>query len=183
MSTQEIPECKPPNRLSIPRWMALILALFAWLVAIPLVHGGIPWVISTCMARYGWSEGQPGNWNRFGLFLIAIAGALLFWILLIGITQTPKRVELRLTPSFLMTRGPYTFTRNPMYVAELVLWLGWAVFFGSIGILIGFVVFCLVVNRIILPREERTLETAFGHLYLQYKNTVPRWFVIAQRLR
>ena len=41
------------------------------------------------------------------------------------------------------------------------------------------VLFCVlllsVMNLVILPREERGLEAAFGQAYLQYKNRVPRW--------
>ena len=78
-------------------------------------------------------------------------------------------------PLLLIMRGPYRFTRNPMYVAELGLWLGWALFFGSPGVFIGFVVLLSVVSLVILPREERGLEAAFGQAYLQYKDRVPRW--------
>jgi protein-S-isoprenylcysteine O-methyltransferase Ste14 len=175
MSPPRIPESRPPNRVTIPRWMAVILALLTWLIAIPVAHGVVPWAISTLMPRYGWAEGSPGIWNRLGLIPVAVAAALLIWILVVGIAQTPERVKLGLTPSFLMMRGPYRFTRNPMYIAELGLWLGWALFFGSPGVLIVCLVFWLVANLIILPREERGLEAALGQAYLQYKNRVPRW--------
>jgi protein-S-isoprenylcysteine O-methyltransferase Ste14 len=179
MSPSGIPESRPPNRVTIPRWVAVILALLAWLIAIPLAHGVVPWAISTLMPRYGWVEGSPGIWNRLGLIPVAVAAVLLIWILVLGVVlgvdQTPERVNLGLTPSFLMMRGPYKFTRNPMYVAELGLWLGWALFFGSPSVLIGCLVFWLIVNLIILPREERGLEAAFGQAYLQYRNIVPRW--------
>src|ERR1019366_9340397 len=46
MSPSGIPESRPPNRVTIPRWMAVILALLAWLIAIPLAHGVVPWAIS-----------------------------------------------------------------------------------------------------------------------------------------
>jgi len=62
-----------------------------------------------------------------------------------------------------------------MYVAELGLWLGWALFFGSPGVLAGCAVLVAVVNFVILPREERGLKSAFGPVYLQYKKEVPRW--------
>jgi protein-S-isoprenylcysteine O-methyltransferase Ste14 len=155
--------------------MAVILALLIWLIAIPLVHGVLPWAISTLMPRYGWTEGVPGIWNRPGLILVAFAAALLIWVLVVGIAQTPARLKLGLTPSSLMMRGPYRYTRNPMYVAELGLWVGWAIFFGSTGLLTGSVALWSAVELIILPREERSLEAAFGATYLQYKNSVPRW--------
>lgn len=40
---------------------------------------------------------------------------------------------------------------------------------------IGFAVLRVVVNFVILPREERVLEARFGEVYRQYKRTVPRW--------
>jgi len=78
-------------------------------------------------------------------------------------------------PSVLITDGPYRFSRNPMYVAELALRLGWVLFFGSPSVFIGFVVLLSVVSLVILPREERGLEAACGQAYLQYKDRLPRW--------
>ena len=175
MSPSKIPESRPRNRFTIPRWLAVILAIFISLTMIPLAHGVVPWAISTLLPRYGWVQGSPGIWNRIGLIPVTIAAALLIWILVLSIAQTPDTVRLGLTPSFLIMRGPYRFTRNPMYVAELGLWLGWALFFGSPGVFIGFVVLLSVVSLVILPREKRGLEAAFGQAYLQYKDRVPRW--------
>jgi protein-S-isoprenylcysteine O-methyltransferase Ste14 len=62
-----------------------------------------------------------------------------------------------------------------MYVAELALWLGWVLFFGSLSVFLGCIALLLVVNLVLVPREERTLETAFGQAYLIYKKRVPRW--------
>jgi protein-S-isoprenylcysteine O-methyltransferase Ste14 len=108
--------------------------------------------------------------------VVALAAAFLIWIFASAIPQAPSKVMLGLNPSFLMVRGPYRLTRNPMYVAELGLWLGWAIFFGGLFVLIGFVVLWCVVTLIILPREERSLEAAFGQTYLLYKSRVPCWF-------
>ncbi len=162
--------------ITVRRSMAVSVALFVCLIVIPLAHGVLPWALSTRMPRYGWAEGSPGIWNRLGLIVVALAAAVLIWILALSITQTPERVKLGLTPPYLMMRGPYRFTRNPMYVAELGLWLAWAIFFGSLPVLIGFLVLWCIVTIIILPREERSLEAAFGQTYLQYKSSVPRWF-------
>jgi protein-S-isoprenylcysteine O-methyltransferase Ste14 len=73
-------------------------------------------------------------------------------------------------------RGPYGFTRNPMYGAELGLWLGWALWYGSVAVFSGFVVFWAVVNFVVVPREERSLEARFGGTYREYKAKKPRWF-------
>jgi protein-S-isoprenylcysteine O-methyltransferase Ste14 len=87
--------------------------------------------------------------------------------------EIPERMP-RLFSPFLVTFGPYAYTRNPAYVAELALWLGWATLFGSLVILLGFVVLTVVII-LALPREERGLERQFGETYRQYQARVLRW--------
>jgi protein-S-isoprenylcysteine O-methyltransferase Ste14 len=160
----------------IPRWVFVLLGLFVWLVGVPLAHGVLPWALSWLAPRYGWTAGYPGTWNWLGLILIAAGTAVLIWDFASGLARArelPERMQL-LTPPFLMTTGPYAYTRNPMYVAELALWLGWATVFGSLVVLLGFVVLTVVII-LVLPWEERGLERQFGETYRQYQARVPRW--------
>ncbi len=159
----------------MPRWMALSVALFFWVVGVPLVHGVLPWAISLLTPRYGWVEGRPGIWNLLGLIPVVFGTACLIWIMVLHFAQTPERVEIERTPQYLLKRGPYAFTRNPMYLAELALWLGWALLYGSVAAFIAFLVMWPMMNFIAVPREERALEVRFGETYRQYRNRVPRW--------
>jgi protein-S-isoprenylcysteine O-methyltransferase Ste14 len=146
--------------ITVPRWTTPILGLFAWLVAIPLAHCGIPWALSMLAPRYGWAEGRPGTFNLVGLIPLAAGAMCLFWVLVVGLAQIhklPERVELNWSPTLLMMNGPYAFSRNPMYVAEAMLWFGCAIFFGSIPVLIGLVIFCIAVN-VIVRHEEPALD-------------------------
>jgi protein-S-isoprenylcysteine O-methyltransferase Ste14 len=95
--------------------------------------------------------------------------------------QAPERVQLEPTPSYLLRRGPYAFSRHPMYLSELVLLFGWTLFYGSIAVLIAFVVGCVFFNLVKIPQEERALKARFGEAYREYKNRVPRWFGKIQR--
>jgi hypothetical protein len=155
---------------------------------VPLAHGVLPWALSWLAPRYGWTAGYPGTWNWLGLIPIAAGTAVLIWDLASGpappyssgtsphgwrARELPERMQ-RLAPPFLMTTGPYAYTRNPMYVAELALWLGWAIFFGSLVILLGFVVLTVVII-LVVPWEERGLETRFGQTYRQFQARVSRW--------
>ena len=67
-----------------------------------------------------------------------------------------------------------------MYVAELALWLGWAILCGSLVVLLGLVVLTVVIN-LILPWEERGLERQFGETYRAYRRRVPRWIGAIRR--
>jgi protein-S-isoprenylcysteine O-methyltransferase Ste14 len=183
VSMPTVPDRQQSNGLSLPRWIAPILGLFVWLVAIPLGHGVLPWAISLLTPRYGWVTGHPGGWNLLGLVPVVVGIALLIWIMVLGLAHTselPERVGLDWTPKFLLRRGPCSFSRNPMYVAELGLWLGWAIFFGSAAVLGGFIVLCVVVNFVV-RREERDLAAQFPEVCLEYKRTVPRWLGKTQR--
>ncbi len=174
MSKSEVPDGTRSARVSLPRWLALVLAVMLWTVVLPLVHGVLPWAISLLTTRHGWAEDRPGIWNWLALIVVGVAGACLIWILALHFVQTPERVELEMTPKYLLRRGPYAVTRNPMYLAGLTLWLGWTLFYGSVGILIGWVVLGVCVN-LLVRREECALEARFGEVYREYKRTVPRW--------
>jgi protein-S-isoprenylcysteine O-methyltransferase Ste14 len=83
-------------------------------------------------------------------------------------------VEWERTPKYLLRRGPYTFTRNPKYLSELMLWLGWGLY-GSLAVLIGCLLLGVLMDFRAVPREERALEARFGEAYRSYKRQVPRW--------
>jgi protein-S-isoprenylcysteine O-methyltransferase Ste14 len=160
---------------SVPRGIAVLLGLVVWLVAIPIGHGVVPWATSILTVRHGWVDGLPGWWNRFGSVPIVGCVALLVWTAVVGFAATPARVPLRLTPNHLVTRGPYRFTRNPMYLGELGLWFGWAIVYGSVAVSIGFALLCVIVHVVILPREERALRVRVGDMYREYEARTPRW--------
>jgi hypothetical protein len=75
MSTPEDAATKPVRKAGIPRWAVFALAPLVWLVAIPVVHGVVPWAISLLGPWYGWADGSPAVWNLIGLVPVA-AGAV-----------------------------------------------------------------------------------------------------------
>ena len=75
----------------------------------------------------------------------------------------------------LVTDGFYRFTRNPMYLGMILLLLGVALLFGSIGALLPVPLFILVIHNNFILDEEHFLEAAFGQQYLDYKSKVRRW--------
>ena len=82
------------------------------------------------------------------------------------------------TPAYLMTDSPYRFSRNPIYMAEGMIWIGWMIFFGSPVILVAFTTLAVVVGPLVLRREENGLAVRFGDEWVRYSKTTPRWFSI-----
>jgi len=169
MNTPEVPNQEQSQRAHIPYWMAFVAA--------PIVWGGAPWAISLLTPRYGWVAGRPGLWNLLGLIPVVVGTVGLFWMMSLHFAQAPqKRVELELAQRYLLRHGPYAFSRHPMYLSELTLLCGWAIFYGSVAVSIAFAVACVVFNCVNVPLEERALEARFGEAYREYKRSVPRWF-------
>lgn len=78
------------------------------------------------------------------------------------------------SPSLLL-RGPYRFSRNPMYLGVGLLQAGiglalddlWITFFAPVSL--------IVVHYIAVLPEEAYLAERFGEAYTKYRETVRRW--------
>ncbi len=168
MSTSNIPDSGQPKRVKfLSPWLAYALALIVW--------GVLPWALSLLTPRYGWAAGGPGFWNLLGLIPVLIGTIGLIGGLAVHSAQSSEGIEWELDRSYLLKRGLYAFSRNPMYLSELILLLGWVIFYGSVALLIAWVIWYLFFNYYQMPVEERTLEAHFGEAYREYKKKVPRW--------
>ncbi len=75
----------------------------------------------------------------------------------------------------IMERGPFRFTRNPMYLQMVLVTVGAAVFAMNWWILLLAPVGAWVLQRLAILPEEQYLERKFGETYLSYKRRVRRW--------
>jgi protein-S-isoprenylcysteine O-methyltransferase Ste14 len=123
-----------------------------------------------------------GHHHRFahphqllGLLLVAGGTALLSYAAALFSGHTTTRHPYG-QPAAFITEAPYTFTRNPMYLGLAAILLGFAIFFGSPTMLVAPILFYLVIDRMLIPQEEATMEQLFGEQYLDYKRRVQRWF-------
>lgn len=80
-------------------------------------------------------------------------------------------------PERLVIVGLYRVTRNPMYVAVLLILCGWALGFASRGLWIYAVVVAIAFHLRVVLQEEPWLTRRHGEAYVAYKATVPRWLV------
>jgi protein-S-isoprenylcysteine O-methyltransferase Ste14 len=117
----------------------------------------LPWLISLV----GRTSSAAGT---LGLAPLVLGAALLAWVALSSLGELgalPAEIELDWKPKLFLSRGPYAHTRNPMYVGELALWLGWALWFGS-PLVAGAAVLLFAAMRRLVRREEADLVERFG---------------------
>jgi len=160
------------RRYTIPRWAAVVVfpvQILLWYIAAPAAFADLT-------ATFGWKNRRPGGWNLLALALLAPGFLCLAWCVYLHFSRTAGEVEVPETaPPYLLTEGPYRWSRNPMYVSGVVIWLGWATFYGSAAVLGVALVFWSGLAFLAIPFEERQLEARWGESYRRYKRAVPRW--------
>ncbi|MEW5938021.1 MAG: isoprenylcysteine carboxylmethyltransferase family protein [Chloroflexota bacterium] len=85
---------------------------------------------------------------------------------------TPAPID---PPKELVASGPYRFVRNPMYVAGIVILLGYVLWRPSLSILVMPSIFFVAAHLFVTLYEEPTLRGKFGASYEEYLRSVPRW--------
>ena len=87
-----------------------------------------------------------------------------------GTSPLHERPTTRIVP-----HGLYQYSRNPIYVALTLGCVGLAFLFDRAWIIAGTVPAVLVIDRVVIAREEAFLASKFGEEYLEYKSNVRRW--------
>lgn len=73
----------------------------------------------------------------------------------------------------LNTSGMYSIVRHPLYVGNLLMWMGPAMMTGHFWFIIAFVLFYWVYYERIMYAEEQYLRSKFGEQYLKWSENVP----------
>ncbi|MHA2713533.1 methyltransferase family protein [Vibrio owensii] len=87
-------------------------------------------------------------------------------------TVNPVKPE---TASMVVDTGVFAYTRNPMYVALLLVIIAIGLWWQHLSVILCGALFVAYMNRYQIKPEERALERLFGEDYLDYKNQVRRW--------
>lgn len=165
-SEQVQPVAKPP--LTAPWWVRMtspvhfaLAFLLAWLAqqvfALPLLPDNLraaSHVVGTVLANAGW--------------LLA-----LWCILLFRLRRTTVMPGGQ--PSGIVVRGPYRFSRNPMYLGLLAGYIGLALILDVPWALLTMLPALWLLARAILPFEEARMQAQFGDAYRDYQRRVRRW--------
>jgi len=139
--------------IPVPLALLLITVRWHWLRSGWLLATGLAMVISGLGIR-GWAVRHIGTISR---------------------TRSA-----RLGP--MMSRGPFALVRNPLYVGNFLMWIGFALSSGLLWMVpVAWAIFALQYNAII-RFEEAALTRHFGDAYVDYLRSVPRWALHPGRL-
>jgi len=108
------------------------------------------------------------------LVLAFILGVAALWqFYKAGTTIDPRKPD---RTQVLETKGVYSFSRNPMYLALLLVLLAWGLWLGNAFNTILAAGFVSVMNKLQILPEETALQKKFGKTYGPYCIRVRRWF-------
>lgn len=145
----------PPPLVFLPGFAAGLLVRRA--VPVPLV----PESLAPARVVLAWS-----------VFIVS-AGIVAWALATFWLARTP--VYPHHDASALVRRGPYRWSRNPMYVALTGMYVGGALWVDSPWplVFLPLVLWCLWLT--VIRREERHLKAVFPEKYAEYRRSVRRW--------
>ena len=129
----------------------------------------IPFLLVPLLAR---GVMEPLNWI-VGFVLIVLGEAIRLSGVAAAGTVTRRRSR---TVQRLVTYGVFAWMRNPLYVGNFLIWIGFTVISGVLWFLPIAVLLYAIEYTLIVRYEEGVLESIFGQEYLRYKAMTPRWF-------
>lgn len=116
-----------------------------------------------------------GPWGIVVGIAVIAAGVTIMPPVLMRFRRAGTTFHPHKASSALITDGPYRFSRNPAYVALTFWYLGIGLVLNNGWVLLLAIPVLLVMDRKVIPAEERRLEATFGEQYLHYRSTVRRW--------
>lgn len=155
----------PLDRIS-PRPDAIVRAgewLFRNRGWIPAPLAVLPLLGPGHMTSLGWIAG--------GAAMVA-GEALRIWGVAAAGPETRRRSR---DVARLVTHGPFAFVRNPIYLGNLFLWLGFGIVAGTPWFVPAAATLFAVEYGLIVRFEERVLVATFGEVYERYLERTPRW--------
>ena len=140
----------------------------------------IPW-LGVILVGYGLQQAwvlELPNWSGWSVAgrVVIGAGAAIAATAWVQFYRAKTNIQPHKPSSHLIQKGLYRFSRNPIYVAGLLLHLGIGLLMNNLWIVLLVPVSKLLLfDRYIIAREEAYLERTYGETYVDFKRSVRRW--------
>lgn len=144
----------------------------AALLAFLVLPGTVAFAVPLLLLR----PTTPSSFSLQGILLLVLGSVLLLWCVRDFYVTGKGTLAPWAPPEHLVTVGLYRVSRNPMYVAVVIMLWGWAVGFRSRPLSIYAFLVMLGFHLRVVFGEEPWLARRHGDQWQRYKATVPRWF-------
>jgi len=129
--------------------------------------GLLHWLWHLALPRNLWTHYFGWGLIDAGVLLMLWAGLLMLW--------RKTTVNPYGKPARLLEEGPFRFSRNPIYLADSLIYCGIALLWGSLWPWLLLPLVIHVMQRAVIRHEERLLVQLFGEAYRSYCARVRRW--------
>lgn len=143
-----------------------------------------PPVVAAIVAMLMWGLNRHAAFARFEFPLrpeLALAIGALGGSLMVAAVLAFLRVRTTVNPlhpersSSLVTTGVFAWSRNPIYLGDLLVLAAWAVWLGNALSVLALGVFVVWITRFQIRPEEVALQARFGERFNAYCAHVRRW--------
>lgn len=114
----------------------------------------------------------PVPQREFGMLIILLSTMLIIWAQTTSNKGRQERYQSANLTHEHFLRGPYKYLRSPTNVGLTALVVGYGFLINSLMLVISVIVFAIVIRAVLIPKEERILESRFGDSYREYKKRV-----------
>ncbi|MCI0400838.1 MAG: isoprenylcysteine carboxylmethyltransferase family protein [Gammaproteobacteria bacterium] len=158
---EEQPQTELPDHAGVafhpPLLLALALVLgflLRWIAPLTFLPTGLPVVI--------------------GAVIVGVSFGFFFWAVYTMVTGGASIPTSTPTDALVM-RGPFRFSRNPIYLSMVLLQLGVGIWTNSLWFIVLAAASAVLLWWGVIAREERYLARKFGAEYTSYRAKVRRW--------
>lgn len=116
----------------------------------------------------------PTPWNFVGGAVLVVVGLAVLLSGILKMREIGKSPSHKDEPSELLSDGPFRYTRNPLYLGLIVIYLGITALVNSLWPIVPLVVLAWYFDKK-AKQEEEYLEAEFGEEYIEYSENVRRW--------
>lgn len=139
------------------------------------------WLAGFAALAWGWAAAglpgvlEPSQGLRAGAVALISGGIGLMGMAVLAFARARTTVVPHRVPSALVTGGIFRISRNPIYLGDVLVLAGWALWLGAVGALVLLAPFAMVLqSRFILPEEAR-MAARFGPEFDAFAARTRRW--------
>lgn len=123
-------------------------------------------------------EIHSGPTCRAAGFAVLAAGFALDCSAMLTMRRQHANILPHRAATHLVTSGPFSVSRNPIYLGNTAMLLGAAAAFANLWFVVAAPCAAFAVTHLAIRREERHMDYIFGADWRDYARRVPRWLLL-----